>query len=121
MVKALGNSLKFPADLGERFGLQLSKALLSDPYAARRMTSALAAKPPSTAQDEHDTLDEALKQGLETKERPMTPKTKAAATRQVSPIVGVQVSTSGRSITLQGKGVDPTLYSDLLQWLKTRG
>ena len=121
VVEALGNSLKFPADLGERFGLQLSKALLSDPYAARRMTSALAAKPASTAQDEYDTLDEALKQGLETKERPMTPKTKAAAIRQVSPIVGVQVSTSGRSITLQGKGVDPTLYSDLLQWLKTRG
>ena len=121
VVEALGSSLKFPADLGERFGLQLSKALLSDPYASRRMTSALAAKPVSTAQDEHDILDEALKQGLETKDRPMTPKTKAVSSRQVSPIVGVQVSTSGRSITLKGNSVDPQLYNDLLQWLKTRG
>jgi ParB family chromosome partitioning protein len=121
VVQALGAHLKFPADLGERFGLQLSKALLSDPYAPRRMSSALAAAPANTAEEEYDTLDLALKQGLETEERPLKPKTKAALTRQISPIVGVQVSTSGRSITLKGNRVDPQLYNDLLQWLKNRG
>jgi ParB family transcriptional regulator, chromosome partitioning protein len=121
VVQALGAHLKFPADLGERFGLQLSKALLSDPYAPRRMSSALAAAPANTAEEEYDTLDLALKQGLETEERPLKPKTKAALTRQISPIVGVQVSTSGRSITLKGHRVDPQLYNDLLQWLKNRG
>ena len=120
VVEALGGHLRFPADLGERFGLQLSKALLSDPYAARRMSSALAAKPASRADEEYATLDQALKQGLETEDRPLKPKTNTAAPRQVSPIVGVQVSTSGRSITLKGNRVDPQLYNDLLMWLKNR-
>jgi hypothetical protein len=43
-----------------------------------------------------------------------------AKVRSVSPIDGVQVSTTGSAITLQGKRVDPMLYNDLLQWLKTR-
>ena len=121
MVEALGDHLRFPADLGERFGLQLSKALLSDPYAARRMSSALAAKPASSADEEYATLDQALKQGLETEDRPLKPKMKAAPARTVNPIVGVQVSTSGRSITLKGNRVDPQLYNDLLLWLRNRG
>ena len=121
VVEALGAHLKFPADLGERFGLQLSKALINDPYAPRRMSSALSAKSVSTAQEEFDILDEALKQGLETKERPLKPKAKANTPRQISPVTGIQASTSGRSIILQGKGVDPALFTDLLQWLKTRG
>ena len=122
VVEALGDHLRYPAQLGERLGLQLSKALMSDPYAPRRMTSALTAMPPSTADEEHDRLNTALKQGLETEERPIAaPKPKAPSLRQVSPIDGVQVSTTGQTITLQGKRVDPMLYTDLLQWLKTRG
>lgn len=120
VVQALGDHLRFPAELGERFGLQLSKALLSDPYAPRRMSSALAAKPANTPEEEYERLDEALKQGLETEERPLKPKTKVAGMRPVSPITGVQVSTSGRSITLKGNRVDPQLYNDLLIWLKNR-
>ena len=120
VVQALGDHLRFPADLGERFGLQLSKALLSDPYAARRMSSALAAKSADSAEDEYVTLDLALKQGSETEDRPLKPKTKAAFSRPVSPITGVRVSTSGQSITLKGNRVDPQLYNDLLMWLKNR-
>ena len=120
LVQALGDHLRFPAELGERFGLQLSKALLSDPYAPRRMSSALRVADPQSAQAEQDALNEALKQGLETEEKPMSPKTSKAKVRSVSPIDGVQVSTTGSAITLQGKRVDPMLYNDLLQWLKTR-
>ena len=120
LVQALGDHLRFPAELGERFGLQLSKALLSDPYAPRRMSSALRVADPQSAQAEQDALSEALKQGLETEEKPMSPKVSKAKVRSVSPIDGVQVSTTGSAITLQGKRVDPMLYNDLLQWLKTR-
>jgi len=119
LVQALGDHLRFPAELGERFGLQLSKALLSDPYAPRRMSSALRVADPQSAQAEQDALNEALKQCLETEEKPMSPKVSKAKVRSVSPIDGVQVSTTGSAITLQGKRVDPMLYSDLLQWLKT--
>lgn len=120
LVQALGDHLRFPAELGERFGLQLSKALLSDPYAPRRMSSALRVADPQSAQAEQDALNEALKQCLETEEKPMSPKVSKAKVRSVSPIDGVQVSTTGSAITLQGKRVDPMLYNDLLQWLKTR-
>ena len=121
VVQALGDHLRFPADLGERFGLQLSKALLSDPYAPRRMSSALNVAQPSSAEAEHDILNEALKQGLETEQKPMTPKRTKAKGHSVTPIVGVTVNTSGNSITLQGQRVDPALYNDLLLWLKNRG
>lgn len=120
VVQALGDHLRFPAELGERFGLQLSKALLSDPYAARRMSSALAARPAENAEDEFARLDEALKQGLETEEKPMKPKTKAAARPAMVALEGVNVSTSGQSITISGPRVDPRLQADLLIWLKGR-
>ena len=120
VVEALGAHLKFPAGLGERFGLQLSKALLSDPYAPRRMTSALAAKPVTSASDEYAILNEALKQGLETEKNPMTPKISPSKTRAITPVDGITMSTSGNSITLQGRRVDPRLFADLQIWLKGR-
>ncbi len=119
VVEALGDTLKFPASLGERFGLQLSKVLLSDPDAPRRITASLGAAQVSDFEAEQEVLNKALKLGSETEAR--TAKPKPTKPRQVTPIDGVQVSTSGRSITLQGKRVDPRLYTDLLQWLKTRG
>ena len=121
VVEALGEALKFPTQMGERMGLQLSKALSDDPYAPRRMLSALSAMTPITPEEEQSVLNEALKQGLETETRPMKQKPTPQKIRLVSPIEGVQVSTSGKSITLQGQRVDPMLYNDLLIWLKGRG
>lgn len=120
VVEVLGAHLKFPSDLGERFGLQLSKALLSDPYAPRRMTSALAAKPAKSASDEFAALNEALKQGLETEKTPMTPKSSVAKSRQYAIAEGVNVRTSGQSIIISGRNVDPKLHADLMIWLKGR-
>ena len=120
VVETLGMHLKFPGDLGERFGLQLSKALLSDPYAPRRMTSALAARRPSDAKAEYDILNEALKQGLETEQSLINPRSKPVAQRAITPVDGITMTTSGSSITLQGKRVDPRLFADLQIWLKGR-
>lgn len=120
VVLALGDHLRFPADLGERFGLQLSKALLSDPYAPRRMSSALAARPAQNAEEEHARLDEALKQGLETESKPMKPKKKAATRPPMAVADGIHVSASGQTITISGSRVDPRLQADLLIWLKGR-
>ena len=120
VVQALGDHLRFPAELGERFGLQLSKALLSDPYAPRRMSSALAARPAQTAEEERARLDEALKQGLETEEKPMKLKANTAKRPAMIAVEGVHVSASGQSITISGSRVDPRLQADLLIWLKGR-
>lgn len=116
VVEALGGYLKFPTELGERFGLQLSKALLNDPYAPRRMTSALQVKSPSTVDAEH----EVIKHCLETENAPMKLKVKTAAARSITPIEGITMSTTGRSITRHGRRVDPRLYADLQIWLKGR-
>ena len=121
VASTLGGALKFPTQLGERMGLQLSKALLNDPYAARRMLSALSAAQPGSAEDERHVLNEALKQGLETKEKPMVPKPTKALGRRVKPVQGIYLTTNGRSITLQGERVTPQLYTALQMWLKGRG
>ena len=121
VVEHLGDHLRYPAEMGERMGLQLSKALLSDPYAPRRMSSALKAAQIDSANAEQEVLNEALKQGLETAENPIQPKQSKPQSRPTSPVTGVQVRMTGNSITLQGQRVDPKLYQDLLFWLKNRG
>lgn len=121
VASTLGGALKFPTQLGERMGLQLSKALLSDPYAPRRMLSALSAAQPANAEEELHALNEALKQGLETKEKPMVPQASKALGRPVVPVRGIHLSTKGNSITLKGDRVTPQLYTALQMWLKGRG
>ena len=118
VASVLGNALNFPTQMGERMGLQLSKALLNDPYAPRRIVSALNALPHDDFEAEQAVLNEALKQGLETKSKPAKPKKSIG--RSITPVDGITLTTSGRSITLQGRRVDPKLYTDLQIWLKGR-
>ena len=121
VAETLGSALNFPTQMGERMGLQLSKALLNDPYAPRRILSALTALPHESFEAEQKVLNEALKNGLETEKKPLSPKAKPSGRRAISPVPGISLSTSGRSITLQGPRVDPRLYADLQIWLRGRG
>lgn len=118
VARELGTALNFPTQMGERMGLQLSKALLNDPYAPRRILSALNALPHDDFETEQAVLNEALKQGLETEKKPAKPKHSIG--RSITPVAGITLTTSGRSITLQGSRVDPKLYTDLQIWLKGR-
>ncbi len=120
VASTLGGALNFPTQMGERMGLQLSKALLNDPHAPRRILSALTALPHDTFEAEQDLLNETLKQGLETQEKPLAAKSKPANIRPITPVDGITLTTSGSSITLQGKRVDPRLFADLQIWLKGR-
>ncbi|MGB7318285.1 MAG: ParB N-terminal domain-containing protein [Planktotalea sp.] len=120
VAEVLGSALNFPTQMGERLGLQLSKALTSDPYAPRRILSALNALPHEDAEAEQQLLDEALKQGLETREKPIQPKIKPATGRSITPVVGVTLTTSASGIMLSGPRVDPKLFADLQIWLKGR-
>ncbi|WP_176219180.1 ParB/RepB/Spo0J family partition protein [Planktotalea arctica] len=121
VAQTLGNALKFPTQMGERIGLQLSKALITDSAAPRRILSALSAAQPASAEDEQDVLNRALKNGLETKKEPTLPKPVKAKAPSISPVPGIHLSTEGDSITLQGERVTPQLYTALQMWLKQRG
>lgn len=120
VVEALGAHLRFPTELGERLGLQLSKALGGDPSAQQRIVSALDTRRPGSAAQEHALLNEALTQGLETEKKPVAQKVRAENARKITPVDGITLSTHGNSITLQGRRVDPHLFADLQVWLKGR-
>jgi ParB/RepB/Spo0J family partition protein len=120
VASTLGTALKFPAQMGERMGLQLSKALINDPYAPRRILSALTALPHESFEAEQGVLNEALKQGLETEEKPMKPKSPAPIAQRITPTLKIQMNAQGGELSIKGAGVDPKLFSDLVRWLKLR-
>lgn len=116
----LGGALKFPTQMGERMGLQLSKALLTDSFAPRRILSALSAASCESFEAEQEVLNEALKQGLETENSPIKPKPPAPITHQVTPALKMQMHPNGGSLSITGAGVDPALFGDLRRWLQSR-
>ncbi|MGH1354064.1 MAG: ParB/RepB/Spo0J family partition protein [Thalassovita sp.] len=120
VASALGGALKFPTQMGERMGLQLSKALLNDPYAPRRILSALSAFPPETVEAEQKILNEALEQGLETENRPSKPKAAAPVLEHVTPEFMMQLNPKGGALSITGAGVDPKFYGELRRWIKAR-
>ncbi|MGB7318296.1 MAG: ParB N-terminal domain-containing protein, partial [Planktotalea sp.] len=102
----LGNALKFPTQMGERMGLQLSKALLNDPTAPRRLLSALSAASRDSFEAEQDVLNQALKKDLET-EKPSPPaKPDASIARQVSRTLLLEMNARGDEIVIKGEGVN---------------
>ena len=120
VASTLGGALRFPTQMGERMGLQLSKALLSDPYAPQRMLSALNAVSPKTLEAEQKVLNETLQKGLETESEPVKPKAAAPITQQVTPDLKMQMNANGGTLSITGKGVDPELFGDLRRWLQAR-
>ena len=65
VVEHLEDALRFPADLGERLGLQLSKKLAEDPVVASRCAAALAAAQAPSPEAEQEVLSKTLKGGSE--------------------------------------------------------
>lgn len=114
VVQALGGALRFPAQMGERMGLSLSKALSEDSAAAKRFLSALTLAQADTAEAEQDALTKALSAKLDTKKR-------VPITRGVTSGVMVSVNAKGDAVTLKGKGVTSAFLADLEAWIKARG
>jgi len=117
VVAALGSALQFPAQLGERLGLQLSKLIEADPEVAAQLAARLQGAPAATVEAEQDMLSAALKAD---RASPRPGKFKKSP-RRISPVHGVVVSTEGSTISLKGTRVDAAFYNDLLLWLKQRG
>jgi ParB family transcriptional regulator, chromosome partitioning protein len=117
VVEALDGHLACPADLGERTGLQLARAIETDPGFAPRLIDRLRGLPKG-AQPEQDMIAAALE------ERPVptgqskspTPKPRS---RKVGPGLRCMENLNG-SMVLSGPALDDRLRADLLGWLETR-
>lgn len=119
VASELGGALKFPTQMGERMGLQLSKVLQNDPNAAGQISAALAAASYEDFEAEQNILKQTLKR-LSGSGDSAPDRAKPFIRRSMAPVVGITLSTSGRSITMQGSRVDSQLLADLQVWLKGR-
>jgi ParB family chromosome partitioning protein len=116
VVLDLGSSLKYPAHLGERLGLQLSKALGEDKGAQRRLQDALKRSAITSAQQEQDVLRAALTSKSESKKENARKKNHTTGSLGVA----AKLSASRDVITLTGQGVSEDFYRALQDWLKTQ-
>lgn len=149
VVEALDGALRFPAALGERFGLTLARHL-HRPGLADALRAALAATPPASADAEFDLLLSVLDRAVPAPDAPepadgadgadgadrVSPSPEpgafrsetppAADTADVSPLPrptrpAVAADLSGDRLTLTGPGVDADLLAALDAWLRRRG
>lgn len=114
LVDQLDGHLRFPAALGERAGLTLSRALSDDPGLAKRLQDALAAATPDTAEAEQALL-------ITTATPPKTgtkPPQNAAEPVGKDLIPGVRMAASARGLVLSGPGVDAAFRARLETWLR---
>jgi ParB family chromosome partitioning protein len=121
VAKALGSTLNFPTQMGERMGLQLSKALLGDPNASARIIAALNAAPRADFEAEQAVLYEALKGDIDSKNQPKSAKKTHQPSRAITPVRGITLTSSSAGLLLEGPRVDARLYAELQIWLKGRG
>ena len=114
IFKALDDVLLFPAALGERLGLALSKALETDPDLANRLAQDLKASAVPDAATEGQLLQAALK-----KKPPSKPVSSPSPARQE---IGKDLFVARHEghIVLSGPGVTDAFLDDFMAWCKTR-
>jgi ParB-like chromosome segregation protein Spo0J len=140
VVEALDGSLRFPASIGERFGLALARHL-HRPGVADTLRAALAETPPASADAEFDILvtvldgavpapqaegdaEPAVAQSPAPEPAPFrsdTPPAPDTADAPPLPRPAVTAELSGDRLTLTGPGVDADLLAALDTWLRRRG
>lgn len=136
VVRALEGALQFPAALGERLGLALSKALEGDEELTLRLRAGLEAHPSSDAAAEQAYIEslmqrdeQSLKCSLESdksaaakadaaQEKPTASVDEGPQGREVAPGVRL-LSHPGGDLTLTGPGLTSEFRSAFRIWLKT--
>ena len=146
VVEALDGSLRFPAALGERFGLRLARHL-HRPGLTDALRAALAEASPATADAEFDVIISVLERAVPAPDAPepadrsdeadgsdgVSPSSEPAPVRSETPPApdkadapplprpAVTTELSGDRLTLTGPGVDAGLLAALDAWLRRRG
>lgn len=125
VVRALDGTLRFPEALGERLGLQLSRALSDTPDLAKTLSADLQAAVPQTPEAELKVLEQALavtaspapespsKSAPETK-----PKNDQRPERKINVVTGISLQDGPSGIKLEGNRVDAALRARLIDWLR---
>lgn len=111
LCRTLDDALSFPAELGERIGLDVVRVIGRDPDALPRLRDALTAARPADAAEEQLVLRTAMSPARR-------PAPAQAPATDVVP--GVALTSSGRQITLKGARVDTALRRALEAWLRDR-
>lgn len=106
LVQVLEGALRFPADLPERAGLDLARAIAADATLPDRLATALQADPPATAAAEQARIAAVLSGG---RRRPAPPR------RHLAPGLWVEGG-PGRAV-LGGPAVDSAFLDRLESWL----
>lgn len=124
----LDETLQFAAAIPERLGLALAKALENDPGFPGRLSRALSRAGPADAGAEIACLEAVLKskkQSLNSTsetEFPPAPQPDRPPAKGFERVVkGIDMSYSGRTLSLTGAGVSEAFRQKLLAWLKTNG
>lgn len=107
LVQALEGHLRFPAQLPERAGLDLARAIAADASLPARIAAALEADPPAAPQAEQARIAAVLAGG---RRRPQPP-----ARRDLAPGLWVEAG-PGRAV-LGGAAVDAAFLARLEAWL----
>ena len=122
LVRALDGDLRHPAQIPERLGLSLSKAL-EDAGFATRLKTLLRPAIPMSAEEERSILEHALiPQKTGSKPRNSVEKKRSAPMPKPAPIApGLHISARQGRVELEGDGLTPDLIARLTEWLKTQG
>jgi len=106
VVEALDGHLRFPAGVGERMGLAMSKALEADAGLAARLQGALRKAQPQSLDQEQRILEQIMAPAKAPKPAPVIPE-------------GVVVKSGPNgSVILSGTGVTPQMRIALELWIK---
>ena len=118
LYQALGDALHFPTALGERQGLQLAKALESDPALAKRLKAELGKTRPEDSPSEQALLASVFRGETGA---PAGAAKRDPATDDTTVSGAVRLVRKGPArLVLEGEGVDPAFEAELLAWLKGR-
>jgi len=108
LVEAFDGTLRFPTQIGERLGLQMTKALQANPGLAMRLKRRLQVAARNTPEEEHAIIQNALRGPRQNTSDPDT----------LAP--GLMVQQKGKRLVLSGDALTPELQQDLLTWLRGR-
>lgn len=132
IVRALDGHLRFPAALGERAGLALSRALEDHPTLAQSLCNALEAQVPDTAEAERSCLEAGMTKAAKAPrapagpsvtspvaQRPQDPAPQAARVpkRQAMTATLWMTTNPDGTVTLGGPGVSPVFCEKLRRWM----
>lgn len=106
----LDGALAHPAELGERLGLTVARALESDPTLGSRLRAELARTASEDAGTESALLVRVLaRTAIQSRTR-----------EETQALSGWRLSRRGRRLVIEGAGVDAELEADLTAWLTAR-